>query len=495
MKKILVRTGLSPLEETPVSEILTNNLIGNNVGNIVYAYSIYRGLMTTPNVELVPTRYQVRRLDPDRINDEYDSFVIPLADYIRRDRVDEIKAMTSLINALKIPCTIIGIGVRAKYDYEKKGILFEEDKVAYDFFKAVLNKSALIGVRGEMTGDYLKKLGFIPEKDYTVIGCPSFYTYGENLKLKESIFDKNSKMAFNNTVMTGEKVQSFLQRECERIEDSYYYPQKVEELKTLYLGVPYRFKKKSKGYPNTINGYVYKQDKVRFHTHYHSWKNELSERDFSIGPRLHGNVMAMLSGIPTIWIAHDGRMRELVEYHNLPYIHSSDVDENTDVLKLFSKIDYKSILKGHKERFRHYVDFLDKNGIPHIFQDYKSPEIAPLDIKLEELGFTCKDFSVKSVLKCDVSEISKRIDEYDISFINRRKTDLEVEQNIKQALRDEIKDLKEQKRESEKNIQKLENKLRKTEIELEEAKKKFIYLVRRKIKKIIGFTKKEEKKL
>lgn len=486
MKKILVRTGLSPIEETPISDILAYNLIGGNVGNLVYAYSIYRGLMTEPDIELVPTRYNVLRLDVDKINDEFDSFVIPLADFIRRDRVVEIKNMTKIINKLKIPCTVIGVGVRGPYNYEKKGIYFEEDDVAYDFFKAVLNKSAMIGVRGEITGDYLKKLGFIPEKDYTVIGCPSFYTYGDSLKLKSNSLSKNSKMAYNNTVMAGNKVQEFLQKASERFQDSYYYPQKVEELKTLYLGMKYRFKRKTSGYPNMIDSSVYKKDKVHFHTHYCSWKNDLNERDFSIGPRLHGNVMAILSGIPALWITHDARMRELVDYHKLPSVHTSKIDENTDILELFAKADYKSFLEGHRERFMHYVNFLNKNGISHIFRDYKNPELAPLDKKLAELGIDNKDYSVKSILKCNIEEISVRMDKYDICSRAKRKEDLEVEEGIKKELRDEIVKLKE-------NNNNLKKELSKKEAELEEAKKKFTFLVRRKVKKILGIMKKEEK--
>ena len=90
----------------------------------------------------------------------------------------------------------------------------------------------------------------------------------------------------------------------------------------------------------------------------------------------------------------------------------------------------------------HYVDFLNKNGISHIFKDYKNPESATLDKKLEELGFDSKDFSVKSVLKCNIEEISVRMDEYDICATAKRKEDLEVEEGIKKELRDEIAYLK-----------------------------------------------------
>lgn len=498
MKKILVRTGMSPFTDTPIPEVIAYNRIGGNVGNIVYAYSVYRGLMTDSDVELVPTEYLVSRLDVDRINEEFDSFIIPLADFIREDRVKEMKAMTNLIKKLKIPCHIVGVGVRANNDYERNGIEFKEDKVAYDFFKAVLEKSSLIGVRGEITGEYLKKLGFIPEKDYTVIGCPSLFAYGENLKVKELNLSKDSKMAFNNSVLVDKNIQEFILRTREQIQDHRYYPQLISELKILYLGMKGRFEKYPPHYPDSISHLLYQQNRVRFHTNYLSWKRDLSERDFSIGPRLHGNVMALHAGLPSIWIMYGARMRELVDYHNLPNIDVNDVNEKTDVFELFSKIDYKSFLKGHKERFRHYVDFLDKNGIEHIYKDYGCPTVTPLDQKMKEEGMEDRDFSVSSFLNGDYDEIARRFDAYDILFSRRRLEDLSVEDEIKKGLRAEIEILKKQKKKDEEALKKLNEALYKTETELKnrtkelaEAKHTFTFLVRRKIGKLMKKGKKE----
>lgn len=442
MKKILVRTGMTPFTDTPVPEILAYDRIGSNVGNIVYAYSIYRGLMTAPDVELVPTKYLVSRLNVEEINEEFDSFVIPLADFIRQDRMKEIKAMTRLINQLKIPCHIVGIGIRADYEYEKNGICFDDDKVAYNFFKAVLNKSAMIGLRGEITAEYMKKLGFIPEKDFTVIGCPSFYSFGEELSIRDLNLTSDSKLALNNTMKTGKAVQDFLIRTRKEYKDYYYYPQYINELKTLYLGAEFFFEDNTENFPFSIRSDEYKEGRIRFHTNYLSWKKDLEGRDFSIGPRLHGNVMALHAGLPSIWIMHDARMRELADYHNLPVIRDTEIDEKTDVKDLFAKIDYKSLLKGHAERFRHYIDFLDKNEILHIYKDYKNPENAPLDRLLKDIGYTEKDFSVKSVLDCDIEEIAKRVGDYDTLYVKRRAWDLSVEEEIKKGLREERADLK-----------------------------------------------------
>lgn len=528
MKKILVRTGMTPFADTPIPEILAYNRIGINVGNIVYAYSVYRSLMTDSDVEFMPTKYLVSRLNPDELNEECERFIVPLADFIREDRVKEIKAMTRLINQLKIPCHIIGVGIRAEYDYERTGFELQDDKVAYNFFKAVLNKSPMIGLRGEITAEYMKKLGFVPEKDFTVIGCPSFFVNGEDLSIRDTKLTEASRLALNNNLTrTDPFLQAFLANIRKKIRNCYYFPQLLGELKMLYLGADYSYQYNLEDYEVNPYDEEYRSDRVRFHTHYLSWKKDLERCDFSFGSRLHGNVMALHAGLPSIWIVHDARMRELAAYHNLPHVRREEITEETDVLDLFARMDYRSVLRGHRERFRHYVDFLDKNGIPHIFKDYKNPKVAPLDKRMEELGFLDKDFSVKSFLECSIEELAKRIGSYDKIFITRHLEDLAVEEEIKRGLREEratlkkkVKDqtdiLKKERAEKGKIKEKLEETrkelkevsvrldgalrdlseereelkstkalLLKTKTDLDEAKKTLTFVVRRKVGKVI----------
>ena len=53
------------------------------------------------------------------------------------------------------------------------------------FCNAVLEKSRSIGVRGEITQEYLVRLG-IKRRKIDVIGCPSMYTFGDFLPLKKA---------------------------------------------------------------------------------------------------------------------------------------------------------------------------------------------------------------------------------------------------------------------------------------------------------------------
>ena len=478
MKKILIRAGMSPIKDTSVEEIIHFNRIGDNVGNLVYLYSIFRALMTDEDVEIVPTNYLVSKLDVDEINENYDCFVIPLADALRNSFADEMKRMTALINKLTIPCYLIGIGVRAPYDYKSWGLAFDQDEVAYNFFKAVLNKSAMVGLRGEITADYVKKLGFVPEVDFTVIGCPSFYTYGENLNLKPLNIDKDSKIAVNNTVMTKKNVQDFLNKITAEFPNHYYYPQRVNELNTLYMGYDYHFNRKSEGYPSTIHHPLYTNDRVNIHTNIYSWMRELRTMDLSIGPRLHGNVAALLAGTPALWIVHDARMMQLSKYHSLPNVFMKDVDENYSIEQLISKVDYKAFFDNHSKNFRHYIDFLDKNEINHIFKNYESPVRTQLDIRAEKLGFADKNCKVNSILNIDKDEIICRIN----SFINEGKRRQEwLDEGTAQSMGN----LKEK-------LSNTENELSEVKSELKEAQRTLWYIFRRKIRTIVDKRKKTD---
>lgn len=80
---------------------------------------------------------------------------MPLADAFREDFRPVLRNYTQLIRKLKIPVVVTGVGLRANYEPQlDEGFTFDEDVT--NFVKAVLEKSAQIGVRGQITADYLK---------------------------------------------------------------------------------------------------------------------------------------------------------------------------------------------------------------------------------------------------------------------------------------------------------------------------------------------------
>src|SRR5699024_10167756 len=212
-KKYLIRSGIAPTEIRSPESLILNPSIGGNIGNLIYAFSVYRNLMSE-DVDFVPARYRINENDVEMINCTYDVYVIPLADTFSDYFVSSMKAYTKLFNELTIPVVVIGVGLRAPFEPDlKKG--FPYDKEVKDFVRAVLNHSSMIGVRGQITVDYLTSLGFKEGVDHMVIGCPSMYSFGDTLQIRDTKVDADSMIALNGSKHSPDNVLKFTERIAE----------------------------------------------------------------------------------------------------------------------------------------------------------------------------------------------------------------------------------------------------------------------------------------
>lgn len=367
VRKILIRAGMRPTDNCDYIDMIRKNRVGSNIGNLVYQYSVCKTLMTTEDTEIVPTdyRYHFSSEEIDEFNKSFDCFVIPLADAFRKDFVREMRGMTKLIQALTIPCYVIGAGIKAPIGISGADALtFDFDEDAKAFVSAVLDHSALVGLRGQLTGDYLKNLGFVPEKDFTVIGCPSMYL-NEEIKISGKIPTPDSDIAFNLSPEAGEEYTAFVKENARRFKSAVYIPQNVDDLKLMYAGAARG--KRAEGFPVNINDPVFTDDLARFPDSFSSWNKLLKEKDFSFGTRLHGNIMGVLAGIPSLHIPSDLRTTEVVEYHSLTHVKIEEARKSRDIFDLIAKADFHSPERAQKHNFEHYLDFLNANGIRHIY--------------------------------------------------------------------------------------------------------------------------------
>ena len=145
MKKIYMRAGVVPYEVLTPEECLQRNALGGNSGNLLYQYSMVKTLSTEGTV-VVPNQYRIHLNDADRINEECEMFIIPLADAFRKDFMRELREITELVKHLTIPCVVTGVGLRSTYEPDfSKTKMFDED--VKNFINAVLDKSAMLGLR------------------------------------------------------------------------------------------------------------------------------------------------------------------------------------------------------------------------------------------------------------------------------------------------------------------------------------------------------------
>ena len=116
--------------------------------------------------------------------DQFDRFVVPLANAFRPSYERHLVHLTALIEKLDIPVTVIGVGAPAGIGLDADPLAGMADTVRA-VVAAVLDRSASVGVRGEFTRSYLVDLGF-PADSIDIIGCPSLFTYGDSLRVHKA---------------------------------------------------------------------------------------------------------------------------------------------------------------------------------------------------------------------------------------------------------------------------------------------------------------------
>lgn len=356
-----MRTGIDPYEYKTPEDLLAKDFIGTNSGNLIYAHGIYRNLVS-PDLEIHADNYQVNVNDAAKINKEYDGYIFALADAVRKDFAPKLKQMTKLIKALDIPVYLIGMGVRAEYGTNPEDLSFEFDDVVRDFIKAILEKSNMVGVRGEITAQYLTNIGFENGKDHMAIGCPSIYTFGENFSIRDlGKLPENPTISTNMSKPAEAHIIKYINDLHHKYPKASFLPQGYDEFKLVYSGSS--IFSANNGYPSSVNDIQYSTGNAKFFLNAPTWIDYLKTVDLSFGTKLHGNITAMIAGTPAITIPLDARMQELVDYHKLPHLMQSDINGDESLQDLVNRVDLHSPESVRDENYERFINFLKTNGL------------------------------------------------------------------------------------------------------------------------------------
>lgn len=344
MERILIRAGVAPWAEYNALDVITDKIIGNNTGNLLFANSITRLVATADSrVDFISDLTLVKKqITAQEINENYDRLILPMANAFREDFARKcLKHWTALIRQLTIPVTVTGIGIQLPYEPHLEQPR-EFDGAARDFIAAVLDHSASVGVRGQITYDYLKGLGF---SQIDVTGCPSLALNGPGLPLREKQpLTPESKLCFTGSVSNPPDFKKFAVRCTERFPNTYFVPQFIDDLRLMYLGIPHPDTADSRVlHPTNLDHPVFVEDKARFFINLPSMFAFNREMDFNYGTRIHGAIGNILCGVPSLLFPTDARIRELAEYHNIPAIPASAVTPDTDLTALYDQTDFRRV--------------------------------------------------------------------------------------------------------------------------------------------------------
>ena len=400
---------MSPFDNFSMRTIIRDDLVWYNIGNMLFPYSMWRTLLT-PETE-IDKFCRVNPDDADCFNESYDAFVIPLANAFRPSFMPQMQRMTKLISRMKIPCVVTGVGLQL--DVEPNFSVAQPfDETVKHFCSAVLEKSAMIGVRGEITAAYLKKLGF-GERHVTAIGCPSMYSRGPKLPFREpKPFSEDLRVALSTHATAPEKIHTILNDGMTLFPNHHLIVQDLHELKLLYYGAPFSSRVKAtvpEHYLSDATHPLYINDRVRSFISVERWVSFLEKKDFTFGCRIHGNVASILAGTPALVFAPDSRIRELSEYHNIPHLRINEITDDFNLAKTYESTDFAMVLRGHEQRFQHFLSFLEANGLNHIYKDNPAGIDCPYDQKMKQINLYPE---VQTLFGVQPKYASKRINCY-----------------------------------------------------------------------------------
>jgi hypothetical protein len=329
------------------------NTIYNNTGNLVWQYAIAKILHCASN-QITIERHPYDENDcgvtfasgpPEVVNERFDHVVFSGANVISRRQVWRLEKLKPFLSGLKVPVTVCSIGAQA--DHDDHQLLHGIEGSVKDFVRSVLALGPSIGVRGEFTADYLRKLGFA--KHVCAIGCPSFYMRGQN-----AVFGSPEQQISDAKALIGDTpaIRGQLFRKAQQIfRDNYNvvsqsYVEEAAELEYEELAA------------------IRSRKMYRF-TAFHNWKAFAGAHSVSLSGRIHGTVVALHSGIPVILVALDRRTEELGKHIGIPTITVGALEKLDSVKDLAELWRGSSVNIRYGERYKEFMQYVNSHKLTH----------------------------------------------------------------------------------------------------------------------------------
>ncbi|MET8448536.1 polysaccharide pyruvyl transferase family protein [Streptomyces sp. NPDC005209] len=352
-----------------MEEALHRDVFATNSGNLIFSDAAHK-ILETPGTEVVSNGIATDAAAAARINEEYDAFVVPLANAFRPSFESGLKRLTRLITRLRIPVVVLGVGAQTGVSYNPARLQRIEPTVR-EFVSAVLDRSASIGVRGEFTEQYLLDMGF---RDVEVIGCPSLFMHGGQLDVhKRAVaLTPESRIAINgsHSAVRSQGLDRVIADAHARYPHLRFVGQNLSDARQLHWRDLSDANAEVTAMPTHPDHPMYREDKVRVYIDPVTWIDDLRSFDFSFGSRIHGNIAALLAGTPATVLCGDSRTLELCRYFEIPHQRLDKVAKNpaaADPARLYEQADFGGLVGGHRERFERFTAFLDKNGLENTF--------------------------------------------------------------------------------------------------------------------------------
>jgi len=309
--------------------------------------------------------------DIDRLNEEYDYVFLRGSNYVHKDM--RWSQTIEVLKRLKIPVIAYGIGAQAPV--KGKIELSEETKTV---LRMMADSTTSIGVRGTYSAQVLWDIGI---RNVRIIGCPTaFRRNNPNLSIQLPSLDK---VRYAGITMRREVSPAYAQdikryltfhRDlvkslAQRFDVVLMAQGEVEEKKIVFgtqeqkeeaFAALRANKWVSDWYMDETMEQLHRE-RLFYSDVVSDYEDLVQQKDLVLGYRLHGNLMALSNGTPSIYFTYDSRTTEFAETFQIP---SFDVFSGKDFVledywdqSLFDKFN-----RAYHHTYREMRQFLVENG-------------------------------------------------------------------------------------------------------------------------------------
>jgi Polysaccharide pyruvyl transferase len=313
-----------------------------------------------------------RRCDIDRYNAEYDYCFLRGSNYIHSE-MDWENAIP-VLEQLKIPVLAFGIGAQAP----SKGKL-KLSETTKRVMHLISDHSESIGVRGDYTADVLWEMGI---RNTRVVGCPTlFRNNNPDLRIDLPPLDQIRKVAFTLrrevSATYAQDIERYLRLHHDtilemaaRFDLAICAQGEIEEKKILWGSATQKAEAeqqlRDESWFTSADDPMIRlyRERLFYSDVVSDWERLMRGQDLTLGYRLHGNLMALANGVPSVYFTYDSRTAEFVETYRIP---SFDVFSG----RPFRLEDYwdqslfERFNRVYRQRYQDMQAFLDENTIDH----------------------------------------------------------------------------------------------------------------------------------
>jgi len=326
---------------------------------------------------------EFREEDVDRLREEFDYVVLRGSNYIHSEMNWE--CAEAVLKRLGLPVLAFGIGAQAPVDGR-----IELSESTKNVLRLISDSTESVGVRGAYTAQVLSDLGI---RNARIIGCPTAFRKNDpELKISLPKVDEVRKIGLTIRREVSPAYATDIRQDLTfhrnlsksvagRLETPLFAQGEIEE-KKLVLGTPDQKEEAISSLKDNswVSQWYMDEDVERLYRTRLFYSDVVADYDAAVsacdlvlGYRLHGNLMALANGIPSIYFTYDSRTREFADTFKIP---SFDVfsDKVFRLSDFWDQSSFDGFNGAYRQVFAAMQNFLNENNIDHKMG--KSSEIS-----------------------------------------------------------------------------------------------------------------------